>query len=104
MTDVRMKVWLSRLDREALREYAWANRTNMKGVVVAAVEDVRDNPSDSSGLSQFDSPSEVQLSLIVDSKLWADAHASARDGGLGSFSSLLRRRLRKVLIDEGYLK
>lgn len=98
------KVWLSRADREALREYAWANRTHMGAVVNAAIQDVRDHPRDLAGLSATDSKSEVQLSVIVDADLWVAAHEAADESGVGSFSALVRRRIRKILFDEGYLK
>lgn len=98
------KVWLGRIDREALREYAWANRTTMGAVVSAAVEDVEANPDSVSALSESDSPSEVQLSVVIDPALWASARKAASTSGVGSFTSLVRRRIRKILIDEGYLK
>lgn len=104
MTRDPQKVWLARADREALREYAWANRTHMGVVVNAAATDVRDNPRNLDALSETDSRSEVQLSVNVDPQVWADAHQAARESGIGSFNALVRRRIRKILIEEGYLK
>lgn len=104
MTRDPQKVWLARADREALREYAWANRTSMGAVVSDVVREVRDDPEDVSALSANDTPSEVQLSVVVDPEVWAAARVAAQKRGAASFTALVRRRVRKILIDGGYLK
>lgn len=110
MTRDPQKVWLSRADREALREYAWMNRTHMGKVVGQVVSDIRDNPTDVSSLSPTDSRSEIQLSVVVDPGVWSDAKVAAgfasaiNPDQVPSFTAQVRRRIRKILIDEGLLK
>lgn len=76
----------------------------MGRVVTAAIEDVRDNPDDLAALSATDTASEVQLSVKVNPDLWRASQEAASASAVGSFSALVRRRIRKILIDEGYLK
>lgn len=104
MTRDPQKIWLARADREGLREYAWANRTSMGAVVKDAVLDVREHPDDVSVLSLDDTASEVQLSVVIDPDVWEEARQAARSSGAASFTALVRRRIRKILIDGGYLK
>lgn len=97
------KVWADRETRDALREYAWANRTTMDAVITAAIRGVRDNPGDDSALSSDDTASQIQLSTKINDADWLAAHEAARRVDR-SLNSLVRRRLRKLLIDEGYLQ
>lgn len=103
MTTLVRKIWLDRTTREALREHAWINRTSMGVVVRAALIGVRDDPGDVSALSSNDTMSEVQLSIKVDDELWEAARRAAATTDM-SFTSLVRRRIIKLLTEEGYLK
>lgn len=96
------KVWLDKPTREALAEYAWANRTSAGDVIRAAVVDVRDNATNLNAMSDRDTPSQVQASVKVDEELWAAARRAAREVDL-SINSAIRRRLIKLLTDEGFM-
>lgn len=96
------KLWLARDTRTLLKEYAWARRTTMGKVLRAAVEDVRDNPNNLSAMSESDEMSEVQASVKASDELWDAARVSADSVGL-SLNSMVRRRIRKLLTDEGYM-
>lgn len=96
------KIWLDSKTREALREFAWVNRTSMAVPARAALMGVRDAPDDLSALSERDTISQVQLSFKVDDELWNAAVEAAKTVDM-SFQSLVRRRIIKLLTDEGYL-
>lgn len=96
------KVWLDIPTREALAEYAWSNRTSAGDVIRAAVVDVRDNANDLSALSTDDTASQVQASVKVDDAVWGAARKAAAKAGI-SLNSMIRRRLIKLLTDEGFM-
>lgn len=96
------KVWLDIPTRDALKEYAWLNRTTVGDVIRTATQDVIDNPGDMSVLSLTDGPSQVQTSVKVNPDTWAKARKAARSVDM-SLNSMLRRRLRKLVQDEGLI-
>lgn len=96
------KVWMSKITRDALKEYAWVKRTTMGDVIRAAVDDVRANPGDLSVLSEADEKSQVQVSVKATPEMWADARSSARKVEM-SLNSMIRRRIRKILTEEGFM-
>ncbi len=96
------KVWIDRKTREALADYAWANRTTSGEVIRGVVTLVRDNPHDTSQLTDDDTKSEFQISVRVNELLWQGARNAAATTPI-SFNAQVRRRLRKILIDEGFM-
>lgn len=95
-------VWLDRDTREALKEYAWLKRTTAAEVVRAALQDIIDNPKSVSTLSDTDSVSTIHLNVKAENELWDAAVQAASTVG-PSFNSLVRRRIRWVLDQEGLL-
>lgn len=95
-------IWMDHAMREALREYAWNHRTHMGSVLRAAIEDVGSNPGNDSVLSDDDSKSEVRVNVKVEDHIWNSAVNAARKSG-NSMNSLVRRRVRKVLREEGLI-
>lgn len=102
MTLPIQKVWMARTTRAHLKEYAYVNRTSMGDIIRAAVEDVRDNPGYLGHMHDTDERSEVQVSVKADDELFNAARESAHGAGL-SFNSMVRRRIRKLLADNGYI-
>jgi hypothetical protein len=96
------KLWLDRKTRDALREYAWEHRTSMGAVARAAVEDVRNDPENLAAMADVDVPSEVQLTVKMPDSEWTAAREAAATSG-HAFNPLVRRRIIKLLTDEGYL-
>lgn len=96
------KIWMARNTRVLLKEYAWDNRTTMGDVIRAAVEDVRKNPGNLAVMSEHDEPSEVQVSVKEEHEAWRSAREAATSVGL-SLSPMVRRRIRKMLSDGGYM-
>lgn len=94
-------LWVDEETREALREYAWVNRTTMSNVVRAALESVAQGEL-GSPLDVEDRPGRVRLSVKVPDEEWAAAREAAAKRGLG-FNMLLRRYIIGALKDDGLL-
>lgn len=95
-------IWMDAPMRAALAEYAYLRRASMAEIVRAAVRDVIDGAADKSALSTDDARSEVHLNVKIPDDIWRPALAAARTEGV-SLTSLIRRRVRKVLQSEGLL-
>jgi len=95
-------VWLDKDTRAALKEWAWLNRSSAAAAVRAALQDIIDNAADVSVLSDTDAPSTIHLNVKAEMEFWDAAVAAASAVG-PSFNSLVRRRIRKMLQEEGLL-
>ena len=95
-------IWVDPYTRAALKEYAWNRRTTMGDVVRAVLLDVIQNADDESLLGPDGVTANKRLSVKVKDKTWEKARDAAHAAGF-SINSLVRRRLRKMLIDEGLL-
>lgn len=103
MTIPIRSIWIDEEMREAMTEYAWLHRTTKAAVVRAAVENVRDHPADESVLSEDDALSRVNMNVKIQDDLWLAAKDAAHSVGK-SVNSLIRRRIRKLLKDEGLIE
>jgi hypothetical protein len=95
-------IWMDAPMRDALKEYAWLNRTNMSAVLRAAITNVRDNPGDESVLSDDDRRSELHVNVKIEDAVWNAALEAAESVGQ-SLQSLVRRRVLKILQEAGLL-
>lgn len=106
MTDKKKikAVWLDGETKAALHEYAWANRTNASAVARAAIQDIIDDASNVSVLSDVDGmpTANKHLSVKATDEWWEQGVASAQAAG-HSFTGLVRRRIRKILAEEGFI-
>lgn len=97
-------VWIDTDTKAALKEYAWSIRSNMSAVLRACIQDIIDNAGDVSVLADVTgSPvANEHINIKAEDEWWAQAIAAAK-GTNYSFTELVRRRLRKVLDEEGHL-
>jgi len=95
-------LWIDPYLRAALREYAYNKRTSMSDVVRAVFRDIVRNPNNESVLAPDGATATFRLSVKMEDELWDEAREAARGAG-HSLNSLVRRRLRKVMIEEGLL-
>lgn len=104
MTIKPKAVWLDAETKDALKEYAWANRTSSGAVIRAAMQDIIDNAGDVSVLADVASMpvADKHINVKADEDWWNTAVAAAQSAG-HSFTGLVRRRIRWVLAQEGFI-
>lgn len=97
-------VWIDTETKAALKEYAWSIRSNMSAVLRACIQDIIDNAGDVSVLSDVTGMpvANEHINIKAEDEWWATAISAAKGSGF-SFTELVRRRLRKVLDEEGHL-
>lgn len=94
--------WADPYLRSALKEYAYNKRTSMSDVVRAVCRDIIRNPNNESVLAPDGATANIRISVKIEDEQWNEAREAANSAG-HSFHGLIRRRLRKVLIEEGLL-
>lgn len=97
-------VWIDDETKAALKEYAWLNRTNMSAVIRSAIQDIIDNAGNVSVLAEAEGipVAKNHIGIRAEDEWWERALEAANSTPY-SFASLLRRRLRKILHEEGLL-
>jgi hypothetical protein len=97
-------VWIDKETKDALREYAWSIRSDMSKVIRAAIQDIIDNAGDVSVLADVTGMpvANLHINIKAEDEWWASAVAAAKRTEF-SFTELVRRRVRKVLHEEGFL-
>lgn len=104
MSEKPHAVWIDNETKAALKEYAWSIRSNMSAVIRAAIQDIIDNAGDVSVLADAEGIPVANNHIVVRAdQAWWDQGVEAAGRSGFSFTSLVRRRLRKVLDEEGYL-
>jgi hypothetical protein len=104
MTIKTKAIWIDAETKAALKEYAWANRTTAGAVIRAAIQDIIDNAADVSVLSDTTAMpvAKVHVNVKADEDWWNSGVAAAHAVGQ-PFTGLVRRRIRKVLAQEGFI-
>ncbi len=98
-------VWIDDETKAALKEYAWSIRSNMSAVIRAAIQDIIDNAGDVSVLSEVEGMPVAKNHIVIRAdQEWWDRAVEAAGRSPFSFTSLVRRRLRKVLHEEGFIQ
>lgn len=97
-------VWFDAETKEALKEYAWSIRSNMSEVIRAAITDIIDNAGDVSVLADVEGmPTANKHICVKGTQEWWDTAVASAASTPYSFTALVRRRIRKVLHEEGFI-
>lgn len=95
-------IWVDPEVHAAVVEYAWLKRTTVSAIVRAVLEHTIENPKDDTYLAVPDRPGRKRVGAKTTDELWEKATEVARQNGV-SFYSIVRRKIIKVLQEEGLL-
>lgn len=97
-------IWIDKETKAALKEYAWSIRSDMSKVIRAVVDDIIENSGDVSVLADVVGMPTANIHVCVKGEQeWWDRGIAASKTTEYSHTELVRRRLRKVLHEEGFL-